>query len=126
MTAKEAAIFWREGANDALDSAQKLFDSKKYHHALFFCHLAAEKALKARYIEEKRELPPYTHDLVLIASKLDVSFNSDQRKELAEINTFNIAARYQEDRLDLYQKATPAYAADWIKRTNLILQSLLP
>jgi len=53
MTQDESIKIWVDGARDAFDTSEKLFDSKKYHHALFFLHLALEKALKALYVSKK-------------------------------------------------------------------------
>lgn len=122
---KQAAERWAEGARDALDTAQKLFASKKYHHALFFCHLAVEKALKSAFIAEHNKLPPYTHDLLLLTSRLSGSLEVTYRKELKEINTFNVSARYQEQKLDLYHRATQTYASKWFKICIAIAQEVL-
>jgi HEPN domain-containing protein len=122
---EQATNRWRAGAQDALDTAQKLYESKKFHHALFFCHLAVEKALKAKYIAVHNEMPPYTHDVLLLASRSGTNFSQEQLRALAELNTFNVSARYEEDKLELYNKATPEYARHWIDQTSLIIQSIL-
>lgn len=122
---EQAARRWAEGAWDALDTAQKLFESKKFHHALFFCHLAVEKALKSRYIVVHDALPPYTHDLGLLASRIPTSLTMQQQRTLAELTTFNIAARYEEEKLDLYRRATPEYVAQWIEDTKVLLKGIL-
>ena len=48
MSAQDVAKYWREGADDALATAQALMDAKRYHHALFFCHLALEKNVEGK------------------------------------------------------------------------------
>ena len=45
MTQKQALDLWLAGANDALDTAKKLYSVKKFDHCLFFVHLALEKIL---------------------------------------------------------------------------------
>lgn len=122
---EQAARRWAEGAWDSLDTAQKLFESKKFHHSLFFCHLAVEKALKSCYIVMQNALPPYTHDLALLASRIPITLSMEQQKALAELTTFNIAARYEEEKLDLYRKATLEYTAYWIKATTALLERIL-
>ena len=125
MTQEMAVKIWVDGAIDALDTCDKLFKSKKYHHALFFCHLAVEKALKAKYALGHSDMPPYTHHLVLLASKVDTKLTEEQQIFLPEINTFNIAARYDEEKLNLYKKATQTYAQEWMGHTSEILKTLL-
>ena len=67
MTQEAAIKIWVDGSIDAIDTAQKLFDSKKYNHSLFFLHLAIEKILKAIFIHKYDTAPPYTHDLIVLA-----------------------------------------------------------
>lgn len=122
---EKTAQVWAENAWDALDTAEKLFVSKKYQHALFFCHLAVEKALKSKYSAIKKDFPPYIHDLKLLASRSGLSFDAQQVKELAEINTFNIAARYDEEKLALHHKATPEYTQKWLKKSKETIQLVL-
>ena len=121
---KQAVEFWAAAARDALDTAEKLYATAKYHHALFFCHLAVEKALKASYIARHVELPPYTHDLVLLASKIPAVLPDDDLSALKEINTFSIEARYEEEKRTLYHRATTEYARMWLDRCAAILHAL--
>lgn len=122
---RAAAELWAAGARDALDSAEKLYAAQKFDHALFFCHLAVEKALKALHIVTKDALPPYTHDLLHLAAAAGVALTSDQDKILAEINTFNISGRYAEEKRQLYKHATPPYARAWLDRTKDLLETFL-
>lgn len=122
---EKAANAWKDGARDAFDTAEKLYASKKYHHALFFCHLAVEKALKAAYMLEHNKMPPHTHDLVLLASRLSMPMGPEQLNKLAEITTFNIDARYDEEKLALYRKATVEYTTQWMAYINDILKTFL-
>lgn len=46
MNLKEIEAFWIEASDDAFDTAKSLFQNGKYHHSMFFLHLAVEKALK--------------------------------------------------------------------------------
>lgn len=123
---KKAIALWADGARDALDSAEKLFAAKKYHHALFFCHLAVEKALKARYIAERAESLPYTHDVRRLAKILNLASNEAVDEFLAGVNTFNVAGRYVEEKMDLARRATPDYTRSWVDRTREFMQNLLP
>lgn len=47
-----------------LESAEVLFKAKKYLTMAFSCQQAIEKILKAIYVKEKSETPPYTHNLI--------------------------------------------------------------
>lgn len=124
MTQQKAIDIWVEGSKDALDTAQKLFVSKKFNHSLFFLHLALEKLLKAIYISKKDEAPPYTHDLVTLAEKCLMSVSDDQKSQLAEISEFNVSARYEDYKNRMYKKATEEYTTEWFKTGESLLKKL--
>ncbi len=83
-------------AQRKMDTASALMRSKKYADALFFCHLAIEFMLKGKYVEIKKEMFPITHDLENLTRKINIDLSPNQKTDLAEINTFNIAGRYDD------------------------------
>ncbi|KKQ92630.1 MAG: HEPN domain protein [Candidatus Woesebacteria bacterium GW2011_GWA2_40_7] len=109
----EPLKYWKESAQDTLDTSDRLFDSQKFHHSLFFLHLTLEKILKALYIYTKNESPPPIHDLVRLAEKCFDKIDESTKLELAEISTFNVSARYDDYKLQFYKKATKEYAQKW-------------
>lgn len=113
MTQEDAVILWKTGAHDAWETFEALCAAKKYTHALFFLHLALEKLLKALVIQKTNASPPPTHDLVRLAQTAGVALDNEKIEQLAEVSTFNVAARYDEEKLQLHKKATPAYLRDW-------------
>ena len=88
MTQQEIVDHWRKGAQDAFDAACVLEQKEKYALALFHCHLAIEKALKALYIQKFDGIPPKTHDLLQLLEKLTLSLNVRQRELLDELSDF--------------------------------------
>ncbi len=88
--------YWRRGAVDALDTAEKLIAQEKTQHGLFFTHLAMEKALKAHVCKTTGDLAPYIHNLTLLAEKAKLPLNSQQNDVLSDVNDFNIEGRYPE------------------------------
>lgn len=121
MTAQDAAKFWREGADDALATAQSLMDAKRYHHALFFCHLVIEKMLKARIVVATNEPPLPIHDLLRLAEISRLTTTNEQILWLREIDKFNIAARYDDYKRKFYKKATKVFALLWFGRVKELL-----
>lgn len=115
MTQEMAVKIWVDGAVDALDTCDKLFESKKYHHALFFLHLALEKIIKALYISKLDESPPYIHDLkeLMVLTKVDIE--KEEFKQLEEISKYNVSARYDDYKYKIFKLATKEYASEWIK-----------
>lgn len=115
MTSDELIQYWKKNAEDALDTAQTLNKPGKYHHSLFFLHLAIEKILKAAYVKQHHETPPPIHDLVRLADDIDVPIDRERTKELTEISSFNISARYDDYKQQFYKKATAEYAQQWLE-----------
>lgn len=113
MTQQEAVTRWAYGSNDSLETAQQLLQSGKYHHALFFLHLSLEKMLKALIVKSTDAPPLPIHDLLRLAAIADVVISEKKTTWLAEISTFNIAARYDDEKLKFYKKATREYAMSW-------------
>ncbi len=69
MTKQDAVQLWRKEAEEAFCAAKAVHDQGIYWLALFHCHLAVEKALKALYVEERDADPPPTHELLEIADQ---------------------------------------------------------
>lgn len=114
MTQEKAVKIWVEGAEDALDTCNKLFKSKKYHHALFFLHLALEKIIKALYISKLDQSPPYVHNLKELCKLMDLGLTKEELKQFDEISEFNVSARYEEYKYKIYKRATKEYSENWI------------
>ena len=115
MTRQKAIDMWVEGAVDALDTCDKLFKSKKYHHSLFFLHLALEKIIKALYISKVDDSPPYIHNLKLLIKILKIEASDKELEQLDEISEFNVAARYDDYKYKIYKRATENYTKKWLK-----------
>lgn len=124
MDTQKVIDYWQTGAKDAFDTAEKLMQAKKYHHALFFCHLALEKTIKAAVVIHTKTHALPIHDLVKLAISAGIQLTPNQEKDLGEIDTFNLKARYDEYKLRFYQKATQNYATKWFNKTQEYLQWL--
>lgn len=58
---------WRDGAREEWQVATELLEKGRVRQALFFTHLALEKALKAHVCRHTGDLAPRTHNLVRLA-----------------------------------------------------------
>lgn len=124
MSQEEIIQHWKKGARDALEAAQALHHLGKYALALFDCHLAVEKALKAAYIaKHDREAPP-THNLLLLIEELDQSWSQEQNDALSDLTDYAVAARYDDPEWAKTQ-ATKENSVFWLKKTSAFLDLLL-
>jgi len=116
MKNKEKLLgYWKKSSKMDFEAARDLFKSKKYPHCLFFAHVSVEKLLKALYVKTKDEYSPITHNLLLLAKESGLELSDLQVEQLAEINTFNIEARYPDEKFKFYKKCTLQFTKKYIK-----------
>ncbi len=117
-TKNEIVKFWRDRAEDDRITAKTLLEAKRYSAALFFVHLSIEKILKALIIERTDKAAPFIHDLLSLANVIKIELSSEQEKLLREINTFNIAARYDDYKMEFYKKADKNYTEKYFNSVD--------
>ncbi|MBI5357103.1 HEPN domain-containing protein [Candidatus Collierbacteria bacterium] len=115
MTEAEAVKAWKDSAIENLETAEELLGLGKKHDALFFLHLALEKNIKGLHQHLKHQPSLYIHDLYKLAVKAGLEISEEEKAELDEISTFNIAARYDIFKQRLYRKATEEFADKWME-----------
>ncbi len=120
----EVIKYWLKASKEDFDTADILCKNKKYHHALFFCHLSIEKMLKAIIVKSTKTAPPLIHDLVRLAERAGLPLSELQKNELAEITTFNVEARYDDYKLSFRKKAKMQFSLKYLEKTMEILQWL--
>ncbi|MBI5003957.1 HEPN domain-containing protein [Candidatus Kaiserbacteria bacterium] len=113
--------FWREKSGEDFAVAQMLLASNRNTYALFFCHLAIEKLLKALVVRKTNANAAYDHNLQRLASDAGLQLSDTMQESLAEINTFNIKGRYDEFKSQFYKKATTEYTENYLRETEHIL-----
>lgn len=114
MSNKDLVKYWFDSSLQDWETVEVLMKSKRYMHALFFCHLSLEKYLKCM-IAKRNETVPITHDLLFLAKKAKLELTKEWTKLLAEVTGFNINARYDNYKNSFYKRATASYAQKYIK-----------
>lgn len=66
---EETKNWWRQAQAD-IKTAKDNIASKNFYASVFFAQQAAEKSLKALYIQLNGSFPPKTHDLVELCRKV--------------------------------------------------------
>jgi HEPN domain-containing protein len=82
---------WWAQAKEDFDSAKFNFDGEKYYVAAFLFQQATEKALKALYLVEFREIP-LTHSIVHLAK--EVGLPSEMLSGIRDLNPEYVLSRY--------------------------------
>lgn len=115
---------WSVGARKALEAAKHLLESGDYELALFTCHLAVEKAFKAKIVSEKQIAPPRSHNLRQLAEKIELPLSEEEKLQLRELSSFAEFARYG-DETWVTAEATKENAKEWLAVATKFLTNLL-
>lgn len=113
MSNKDLVKYWFNASLQDWETVEALMKTKRYMHALFFCHLSLEKQLKG-IITKRGGTAPMTHNLLILAEKAKIELTEEQAKLLYDVNTFNIKARYDDYKDSFYKRVTVAYAKKYI------------
>ena len=124
MTTADVIKHWRKGAAEALDAAKLLANDGKYDLALFHCHLAVEKKMKAAVMEETGKPHPKVHNLSRLAQLIREDWPENDRELFTTLSEFSVAARYDDPAWsDRY--ATEKNARLWIDRAGSFLSKII-
>ncbi len=107
---EEEIRYWLGIAKDDLRVAGHLIDTNDRLHALFFCHLAIEKMLKALFVKVNGGSPPPIHNLPRLAAESKLNLSEGDLEFLNELLRFNIEARYPKDRIMIRKACTKKYS----------------
>ena len=98
MTNIEKYEKWVEMAEDDLDTATVMFNSKKYMYVSFMCQQAIEKLSKGIYVYIFDKEAPFTHNINIILKDIEKVTNSKEYSKyeslFATLTSFYIIGRY--------------------------------
>jgi len=112
---------WLSLAEYDLNTADAMFQTKRYLYVAFMCQQAIEKLLKAGYVKAHSSTPPYTHNLLRLlkdAPWINEIQNTEMMPVLEELNSYYIESRYTEDIQGLSTILTEKRAEQVLKSTK--------
>jgi HEPN domain-containing protein len=121
MDNDELVKHWIDSAEIDQKAMNHLFEKEDFHWSLFMGHLVIEKLLKALYIQETNDQPPFIHNLSRIVQMAEMEMTETQLDFLDTITTFNIRARYDDYKQLFYKKCTRDYTAMWIQNIEELI-----
>jgi HEPN domain-containing protein len=101
---KKQIEYWIATAEDDLEAVHYLIANNKTIQAMFFCHLAVEKTLKALVVKAISDVPPKIHNLKRLAELADIKLTDEQNSLLNDLMVFQLEGRYPE-----YYPEKPTY-----------------
>ena len=117
MTNIELMNYWIESSDDDYKTMKNLYISADYSWSLFIGHLVLERLIKAIYAKNNPDSPNaiFSHNLLLLVNKSNLTIDDDKENKLDLITTFNINARYDDYKRDFNKKCTKEYTEEQIK-----------
>jgi HEPN domain-containing protein len=111
---------WIKLADYDLDTARAMMNAGKYLYVAFTCQQAMEKIIKAIYVSEKSETPPYTHSLLKLIREVGLydKLDEDTRNFIGELNAYYIESRYTEELDEINAELTNKKAGEILSKTN--------
>lgn len=116
--------YWQETAEYDYKTMISLFKSKRYSDSLFYGHLVLEKILKALVVQETKSHAKPVHNLVVLSEDAKINISKDELEFLAEVNKFNIRARYPDYKLSFYKICDLNYTKPRLIKIKLIYKKL--
>jgi len=124
MPAIKSVANWIESSNYDIKTADHMFETKRYVYVLFMCHLATEKLIKALYEAITKEIPPKTHNLILLLNKIALDVPEEHLKTIESLNDISIVTRYPEDIKALVKAFKKDRVGDYLQKTKRVLRWL--
>lgn len=120
MSDKETISLWHKEARDSLKLAEYAHQEGMFALSLFHCHFAAEKELKALFMERRHCYPPPTHELLPLAEQLGDPLTEEDAFLFDSLTTFAVRARYH-DAEWAEKQVTEENSHYWLERTRKFL-----
>lgn len=121
---KRLIQYWAAGSDYDIKTAAGLLQKKRYPYALFFCHLAVEKLLKAVIVKKTGGHAPFSHNLLFLSGTAKIELSEKREQLLIELSKFNIEARYPDYTMNLYKTADVEYTRSYLSSTKGFLRWL--
>ncbi len=127
MTQDEDPVnYWIELSEYDLAVAKSLLEKKHYLYVGFMWHQSVEKMLKAVFVSQINEMPPYTHklDKLIELTGLDENISDEQNDLIDELSPLNIQARYPIYKDAIYKLIDKKKAKDILSKTGGLIKWL--
>ena len=117
---------WIALAEYDFETAKAMMKSGRYLYVAFTCQQTIEKTLKALYVKEKQETPPYSHNLIRLAEELSgiKPIDEDANRFLERLNSYYIQSRYTEEIHQISKSLNKKSAQEILSKTGELFKWL--
>lgn len=116
MKRDELIEHWLKSAEEDNKVSEQMYELGNYSWSLYISHLSCEKTFKALWTSKLNSNPIKTHNLILLANKLEISIDDEERIFLNEVNSFNIEAKYPTTKRKLEIKSNKEYTRKFLNK----------
>ena len=113
---------WLLQADYDMDTADYMLKGGRRVYGMFFCHLSIEKALKGLYHFRLGELPPKTHNLVLLLKAIGEMPPAPMMEFITQINEAHVAASYPDELQRFHAQYSKQNVATILKKGRKVLE----
>ena len=114
---------WLEFAQKDLGDAKILLQSKSYEGAIWHCHQAVEKTLKATIVEKNIEIRK-THDLIGLVADAKITLPKEISTFIDNLNPYYNPIRYPDAALEAKLSYTRAISLNILKNSEEVMKWL--
>ena len=124
MSINEKVQYRIEIAEYDLKTANVMLEGKRFLYVGFMCHQVIEKILKAYYTFRLEEVPPFIHNLTILAKISDLydEMSDSQQEFIILLEPLNIKARYPSYKDKLFKTLTEKKCKQILKNTGDLYQ----
>ncbi len=94
MDLAEKIDYWLDIAEYDLKTSGAMLHTSRFLYTVFMAQQALEKLLKALYLKENKEDPPFTHNLLYILKGTSLDCTTEQKEFLNRLTAYYIEGRY--------------------------------
>lgn len=98
--------YWISGAREDLKTAKILVEKDRLLHALFFCHLVIEKAIKAHVVRSTSKVAPKSHNLIYLIELSGVDVDEKNEEFLGILMKYQMEGMYPDFNPKVPEKMT--------------------
>ena len=116
--------YWTGLSDYDLDTAEAMFQTRRWLYVGFMCHQTIEKIFKAYWNSKIEEACPMSHNLINIAQScgLNAIMSEEQKLFISEIMPLNIESRYPSYKQAIAEKLSEEKCRNLIDNTKTLQQ----
>lgn len=120
----DEVLEWLTQSEYDLGTAQAMLESGRYIYAVFMCHLAVEKALKALVVRRTGDAPPRTHNLVQLVALAEPDLTDDEISFLTRLGAAGVTTRYPEELSRALKDYPRSVAQEYVRKAREVVECL--